>query len=660
MNKRNFSKLTGLVMIVSVLSGCLKMQELYNPDARKSQLPPMDEYFDFNTTAEVSLSVNYDFKGRPLLLELYSENPITTNEAGLRHKREDILSLFMAYTDTAGKYEGKVTLPTHVTTVYLYSREMGVPQCVELQVENGAITFDYTYEPDVEASATRAYAVFDDKTKTQAPYLLEDNYYSLYKWGNKGAPEGTLNKVSSLPVWSSSGKTNETEGLAALTQRLTKLLWGSEERPENLDNTPLAGETNLYTTEPVELSVMFLHERADKRNTFGYYYYEGTTAPDVKDLNKYVVFPNTSIGFDTPYGGNEKILYAGNKVQLLFRDKDGTVSNTFPAGYTIGWFVIPDGYIEDNNNKDIKDQLQNFDKMRVSDNADCKFSSVYDEKLRALVVGCEDGEDNSYEDLLFCILSDGMDSMIDPTNPDRPYISTEEAEKITMPGNESQVTKGTLAFEDIWPSGGDYDMNDVVVEYTRSITFNASNKVVTIEDSFKPVHDGAALVNAFAYQIDAAQMGTVVSLPEGAKTEAETNSIILFEDAQTATSGQKTFTVVRDLSGLSIDKAALKDYNPFIFRDKADEDGRVEVHLPKMAATSLVNKSLTLTAEDAYYVNRDGKHPFAINIPIVGYHTPTEAVRIDAEYPGFELWVESNGESNKDWYLHYAGSSVVN
>jgi LruC domain-containing protein len=656
MNKRNFSKLTGLVMIVSVLSGCLKMQELYNPDFRKSQLPPMDEYFDFNTTTEVSLSVNYDFKGRPLLLELYSENPITTNEAGLRHKREDLLSLFMAYTDTAGKYEGKVTLPTHVTTVYLYSREMGVPQCVELQVENGAITFDYTYEPDAEASATRAYGFGG-----QAPYYLEENYYTLYKWKNKGAPEGiTLSKVSSLSVWNSSGKTGETESFGNLTARLQQLLW--KDSGDEPNNAALVGEveqTNLYTTEPVELSVMFLHERADKRNTFGYYYYEGTTAPDVKDLNKYVVFPNVSINKDTPYNGKADILHVGEKMQLLFRDKDGTTSTTFPAGYTIGWFVLPDGYIEDDNSQGLKDELQNFDKILIS-NTDKKFISIYDEKTRALVVGCEDGPDDSYEDMLFCILSDGMDSMIDPTNPDRPSISTEEAEKITMPGNKTQVTKGTLAFEDIWPSGGDYDMNDVVVEYTRSITFNASNKVVTIEDFFRPTSDGATIDNAFAYQVGAGQVGTFVEKPNETFVETETNSIIVYPNNREAMKEGKTYKIVRDFSSLSILKDDLEPYNPYIILRylQADHKTRTEVHLPKRKATSLAEQKLLYTENDAFYIDKEGKYPFAIDIPIHNYRVPTEFTRIDAEteYPEFRTWVESEGETNTDWYLNHAGN----
>ncbi len=52
---------------------------------------------------------------------------------------------------------------------------------------------------------------------------------------------------------------------------------------------------------------------------------------------------------------------------------------------------------------------------------------------------------------------DGVDDENDayPTDPDR---STDQY----LP---SENTYGTMAFEDLWPSEGDYDFNDMVVNY---------------------------------------------------------------------------------------------------------------------------------------------------------------------------------------------------
>jgi LruC domain-containing protein len=691
----------------------MKITELYDPNNVKEkpgegqkEVPSIEEYFDFATTKDVLLYVNYDFKGRPLLLELYSEKPIVTNEAGVRSKREDISPLFMAYTDESGKYEGKVTLPAHVTTIYLYSREMGLPECVELEVVNEAITFDNTYKTPVRGAGTRAYTFKDSAPPYKLEYVkktttgfgqwattkeenvLEDNLYSLYKWTDDGKavdPDYIYadNPPRTIPVWDDLGKTrDQTEELGSFTGRLTNILWNSSPKKiDGLNNSAMIGgvqQTNFYLKVPTKVTMMFLHERAGYLNTFGYYYYkgsgkEGTGEKDVTSLPKYVIFSNVSIGGDDPYdkatNKNNAPISPGDKVDLLYFGEDGVTepgTTEFPADYTIGWFLIPDAYLGGNNTvtSDNKNQLQGIDQIRTSNDPDSKrkFVSIYDEKLRGVVVGCEDGPDNSYEDMLFCVFTDDMDAIIDPKNPGRPAIDkdqTDEIVKPSTPGDETEPTSGTLAFEDIWPSGGDYDMNDVVVEYTRAITFNYKNEVVKITDTFKPVHNGAAFTNGFAYQIDASQMGKIINMPAESTVEKETNSIIVFTDAPAATRDGKTFTIERDLRDLGItNKDDVKAYNPFIFRAEAGKENRVEVHLPKQAPTSLADKSLNLTADDAYYVNVNGKYAFAINIPIHGFTPATEYKHIDAEteYPDFKAWADSKGATNKDWYLNYAGN----
>ena len=54
--------------------------------------------------------------------------------------------------------------------------------------------------------------------------------------------------------------------------------------------------------------------------------------------------------------------------------------------------------------------------------------------------------------------------------------------------------------------------------------------------------------------------------------------------------------------------------------------------------------------DDAYYINKDGKYPFAIMLPAttgtegpIRFTPAKETVRIDLEYPDFAKWVESNG-----------------
>ena len=90
-------------------------------------------------------------------------------------------------------------------------------------------------------------------------------------------------------------------------------------------------------------------------------------------------------------------------------------------------------------------------------------------------------------------------------------------------------------------------MNDVIVEYERKVYFDKKNIVTKIVDEFTPVHDGATYVNAFAYQIDAAQIGDKITLPEGAILEKETSSIIVMSNAK-QNIGNK-YVVTREFNG---------------------------------------------------------------------------------------------------------------
>jgi LruC domain-containing protein len=117
----------------------------------------------------------------------------------------------------------------------------------------------------------------------------------------------------------------------------------------------------------------------------------------------------------------------------------------------------------------------------------------------------------------------------------------------------------------------------------------------------------------------------------------------------------KTYTITREFNA-SFKKDDLKGYNPYIIVKYADgQKDRTEVHLPKYKATSLANQSLIGTNKDAYYIDREGAYPFAIDIPVLGFKPVTERQRIDSEYPDFTKWAESKGAKYTDWYDNYTG-----
>lgn len=467
-------------------------------------------------------------------------------------------------------------------------------------------------------------------------------------------------------------------------KQLQHTLWkGYDSKPSNLDNRALVSDTKHVNTTiaqayinnqgqhvtitDAELYLTFLTERAGYLTSIGYYYYKTNEIPNSPDkVDKFIIIPNASIAGDDPYtgwsgSGNKYSRYdapiqKNTKIQLLYQDENGNVSTKFPAGYTIGYFIIPNGYTP---NKGIDYSINyiysNKEWNKIYAGQQARFISLSTSN-GTVVYGVEDGDDTSYEDILFCIDANPNEAIQDP---DRPVIDPEEP-TVTS----SETTYRTYAYEDIWPNGGDYDLNDVIIEHKRAISFNSNNYVLKVEDTFVPVQQSGAATysNAFAVQYVASLRGSI-ELPAGAVDETETSSVILFPDAKSVQGNE--FTVTRTFADNTLPKKNLEsDLNPFIIAQyTAGADNRTEVHLPKKKATGKANAKQIGAEDDAYYINKDGKYPFAIMLPAttgtegpIRFTPAKETVRIDLEYPDFAKWVESNGATNNDWYLYYQSS----
>ena len=471
--------------------------------------------------------------------------------------------------------------------------------------------------------------------------------YSLCKWGEGGS-------LDSKYMSFEENVGDETVG--SLTQRLKNFF--NPDGIANVDNMNLVTQsrtTNITVTQDgTALDVIFLNRDAMYNNSFGYYYYKTSKEPDMRgmsDMKKYIIFPNVSFSV---YGGQLPILKCGSKVRLLYFDEQGNAKEEFPAGYTVGWFMYADGYNQSENEIDITKQVASgFSNLLASNQVlgqqRQNFVSVKDETSGKVIIGVEDGANNSYCDLLFYV---NASKTIEEPN-DRPVITPDDGNEPEKP-DVTETKTGTLAFEDIWPGGGDYDMNDVIVEYNRTVSFDKKNQVTKIVDTFTPVHDGAVFANAFAYQVDKGQFGkmTFSATTEGIHTESATSSIIVCPNVKQAI--QKVYTITREFTGGSFNKKDLKSYNPYIIVKYAEgQKGRTEVHLPKHEATSLADLSLAGTQKDAYYIDKEGAYPFAIDIPILNFISVTEKKSIDTEYPNFKAWADSKGEKYTDWYNNH-------
>ncbi len=263
----------------------------------------------------------------------------------------------------------------------------------------------------------------------------------------------------------------------------------------------------------------------------------------------------------------------------------------------------------------------------------------------------------------------------------------------------SQAGFATWAFEDNWPELGDYDLNDLVVEYRlHAIGDGASPELATTFDLEIVVKArGASFASGFGVVLPIAPAGlsTNVGLsprrdgcpfqtvsPE-ASSDMARSTFVFFEDASAvlptpegcafANTEEACPTLVpSERFVLHLDIAEghrptvlelLTGVNPFVFRI-ASGGPRIEVHLPGDAPSPMAALAPFGTFDDATVVD-DGipvghsyqttnDLPWALDLA-TRFVWPREKQSVIDAYPRFADWVESGGAGHADWFLPAQG-----
>lgn len=250
----------------------------------------------------------------------------------------------------------------------------------------------------------------------------------------------------------------------------------------------------------------------------------------------------------------------------------------------------------------------------------------------------------------------------------------------------------TVAFEDLWPSQGDYDFNDLVMAINASYVTNANDLLVDLKFDFTVLAVGASLDNGFGFQYESLTPDKVASVtgmvleegyvnlnPNGTESGQSKVVVIATEsinDVINRPGGSFFNTVPENPQGTSdtirivmtmnepVDPALvdLSFFNPFIIKSK---ERNVEIHLPGYAPTDLMDNSLFGTFDDAsnpvagvYYVTTTNL-PWAMFL-VEPFHYPVEKAQITDAYNYFGAWAESGGTVYNDWYLDYSGYRNAN
>ncbi len=232
-----------------------------------------------------------------------------------------------------------------------------------------------------------------------------------------------------------------------------------------------------------------------------------------------------------------------------------------------------------------------------------------------------------------------------------------------------------VGFEDLWPSIGDYDFNDVLLKYKVSYNRNSSNKYthanveLILSALGAGVHNGVALQfvkpGTGASKFTSLSSNLITGVTGSNVTFEGDNVVMICNDVYSAISGYYNnvgdgpsqapdtikFTVTFNPSA-SQPSSLIPDV--FIFRSN---DRSYEIHLPDRPATKKANTQLFGTYSDR--TNQNGKWyktennlPWGIEIQNGGsvFRHPLSKISLSTAYPEFLEWVGSNGKNKTEWY----------
>ncbi|MDA3944843.1 MAG: LruC domain-containing protein [Bacteroidetes bacterium] len=298
------------------------------------------------------------------------------------------------------------------------------------------------------------------------------------------------------------------------------------------------------------------------------------------------------------------------------------------------------------------------------------------------------------------VTSTGLDTDVFEINVDSPQGETLI---VTINGcgeEEDETTEqlgGTLAYEDLWPGKGDYDFNDLVIDYDFDITKNDEEIVQSITATFVVKAFGASYHNGFGFTFPTVEPSDIVSVTgydvvnssvfnisgNGLENGQSKATIIVFDDARrvmpqtTGGIGVNTqleydfidpVTLVVEIvfadNAITYSELNIGTFNPFLIVNTmingVPGERGLEIHLPNYETSDLFDEQYlgqfeddSSIAEDRYFVTENNL-PWAINIA-EPFDWVIEFQDITGAYNVFAEWAQSGGINYPDWYQDETG-----
>ncbi len=698
----NFTKacLYACVLVASI--SCNDSDEFFSKE--NDSVTTKANFFDFSTTQAVDLIVDYsDYKTYgPVLFNVYSVNPIVNEDTESEYVNENIEPIFTAYTNEKGMFDATITLPAYAKVLHIVTGDftIGLKRSMVEVINKEAKVKIVREKPYNENAASRLTRAAGPGTSTNDLSKLFNLSYIINHSTGKNTNEQIYKEwVTPLGTWNSASgrpdylldKATATPGLMFSDEEFNGL-YDTAKKALNAGTTckdTYRESADLTLITDSEVSITALGSMTCWNSSLGYYYYTAEKKPtSTKDLNIIMLFPNTQDGqrdLSWNYQGNIGTV-RGDAIQLMYYpniDKGDLSGATkiFPKGVKIGFILKPNGWsMLGNDYCSIKSNGSKWNKKiniwasstegfsyclnngykypnTTGEARTAKFSYVSPSGNNYAIVSFEDAcDDKDYDDLLFAL---------NPANAfaELPTVSQGLA-----------TTHGVYAFEDMWPSRGDYDMNDVLVDCKHEMAFSGGNVKyetysLTTYQNFVTLKTGLAFkltTQVTPQKIELKRINPGSDKATTATTFVKDGNYYFLTDDITKQLG--TTYILKLTYSNAQDVGKLASIEPFIYRD--EENGkRWEVHLPYYAPSNKMNMSYFGTGDDrsnissgAYYV-REGNYPFAFYLANAKAEyfienillRANESKPIDNFFPEFIEWSVSEGAKNADWYLHPVG-----
>lgn len=440
--------------------------------------------------------------------------------------------------------------------------------------------------------------------------------------------------------------------------------------------------TNMVIEDSSDVWLTFITEGAGYLNGLGFYTYDAEEGPpeDASELEHILVFPNSSLLGD---GGG---LTPGMRVYL----------GQYGAGTVMGWFLVQNGWVTgdvvDTNaqryysNPEYNPEPEEYSQHSVFlyDAESELFLLAFDDQPRP------DGADNDFNDAVFFATANPIENINTDNIPPIDIPEDDDEDGVNNPFDDypddperafntyypSEEEFSSLVYEDKWPAYGDYDMNDMVMDYQYMFVMNADDEIKDFQVNMRLRAAGAGYDNGFSIllpfeysNLTDAEFSS--NIAPGLVAEENYTILDLFSSTKNLTGVTEGFFNTEEddtyYEPVSLYyKATLTDpqelddldfglpFNPFILRSGNTSH---EIHLINKPATTRMNFELFQTGDDAsdveggeWFVSPENL-PWALNLP-ESWKYPSEKNAITETYYNFADWAESGGTSNQNWYIY--------